>query len=354
MRGLHSGLVGVAALFALAGCEEVDGLLGGEDAQVGPVTDAGAPAPGVGWSGGGVTCQSQDNGPCSAFVTAQGKTIPLGPYGAVVERNVGKGFENEVAIGDSLPGVCDVFATTFGENESETEKLLDVTGLDFALYTVYRPASWTPGEKFPILTWGNGTCAQPEGYGALLRYIASHGFFIVAANNRWVGGATEMLRGVDFALQANGDPTSPYYQKLDPARVGAMGHSQGGLGTSNAADDSRVQAAILFNGGTSASKPFLAFSGDMDISGQDSGSFASAVLQAPEAAYIFYHMVPATGNFSGHLTLMMQPERVVDAAAAWWKYMFKNDPASRALFVGPSCGLCGHAAEYEFGAVGLN
>jgi pimeloyl-ACP methyl ester carboxylesterase len=203
------------------------------------------------------------------------------------------------------------------------------------------------------VTWGNGTCAQPEGYGALLRYIASEGFVVVAANSRWVGGAAEMLKGLDFAIAANDDPASPFYQRLDPTRIAAMGHSQGGMGAINAANDSRVKTVIIFNGGASASKPFLTLSGDMDIFTMASSSLATAVTAAPKAAFLFYHMIPAGGNFAGHLTLMLQPERVVGPAAAWLRYMLLDDPASRAWFVGPDCKLCGHAAEYEFGQNGV-
>ena len=79
----------------------------------------------------------------------------------------------------------------------------------------------------PVITWGNGTCAQPEGYGSLLRYIASYGYFIVAANSREVGTGGPLTKGLDFAQAANKDPSSPYYGHLDMTKVGVMGHSQG-------------------------------------------------------------------------------------------------------------------------------
>jgi hypothetical protein len=298
-------------------------------------------------------CESASVTPCNSFTTDTGIKIELGPYGAIMEPNVGKGFENAVAIGDSIPLGCQVFAATFGEDPDLTNKLLDTHDLDFALYTIYRPAKWKDGEKYPIITWGNGTCAQPEGYGALLRYVASQGFFIIASNNRWVGGATEMLHGLDFVFKANEDPDSPYYHRLDTSKVAAMGHSQGGLGTSNASADSRIQTVVLFNGGTSAQKPFLALSGDMDISGQDAATFGDAVKANPEAAFIFYHMVPPTGSISGHLTLMLQPQRVNDPTVAWLKYQLLGDEESKGWFVGSDCKLCGHDDDYEYGENGL-
>ncbi|HET6339322.1 MAG TPA: hypothetical protein VFG30_39175, partial [Polyangiales bacterium] len=61
-------------------------------------------------------------------------------------------------------------------------------------------------QKVPIITWGNGTCAKTEDYGALLRYVASQGFFVVAANSRWVGGGNNaMTRALDFAFAATAD-----------------------------------------------------------------------------------------------------------------------------------------------------
>jgi hypothetical protein len=358
--GLRSDLwsvgLGAALMLTLTACEEwfpsgeedAGPLVDSGGPPVTPMLDAGTPPGTLG------VCEPGSSAPCGTVITPAGVEIKLGPYGVVVDRNAGQGFENAVAIGDSLPGVCDVFAATFAEEAEETARLLDVTGLDFALYTVYRPANWPAGQKVPIVTWGNGTCAQPEGYGSLLRYVASHGFFVVAANSRWVGGAAEMLQGVDFAFAANGNASSPYYQKLDTSKVAAMGHSQGGLGTANSAADARVKSVILFNGGTSASKPFLAISGDLDISGQDAASFASAVTSASKAAWLFYHMVPATGTFSGHLTLMKEPQRVIEPTVHWLKYMLNGDSASRAWFVGPGCNLCNSPAQYEYGQVGLN
>src|SRR6201999_4110898 len=125
-------------------------------------------------------------------------------------------------------GYCKTFSNLFQQSQALTAQLLntseDGTVLDFALYTAYRPVTW-PSGPVPVLTWGNGTCAQPEGYGALLRYIASYGFFVIAANSREVATGADMLHALDFAAAANMDPKSPYYQKLDMSRVGAMGHS---------------------------------------------------------------------------------------------------------------------------------
>jgi hypothetical protein len=290
---------------------------------------------------------------CGSLTTPTGTDITLGPFGALRDSNVGVGFENALNAAD-MPGsgTCAGFAALFGEDPERTARLLDTGDLNFALYTVYRPAAW-PETPVPIITWGNGTCAQPEGYGALLRFVASHGFLVVAANSRWVGTGAAMRRGLDFAAAANDDPSSPYYQHLDTSKMGAMGHSQGSQGTAAAASDPRVRSVILFNGGASASKPFLSISGDLDIGGLTAASMQSAVNAAPKGAFLYYHNPAGSGGLRGHLVLMLTPEGVTDATANWWKLLLNDDPAVRDYFVGPSCALCNRDSDFNYGQKGL-
>jgi hypothetical protein len=323
-------------------------------------TDGGGSG-GTGGDGGdasvGVNCVSADFGkPCSSFTTPTGTNIPLGPYGATVDVNVGKGFENTVQSSDTgtqPSATCQSFVNLFMEDPKLGMQLLTTTmngtTIDFALYTVYRPAVW-PSGPVPVITWGNGTCAQPEGYGALLRYVASYGYFIVAANSRQVGSANTtgtgssqpMLRALDYSQAANMDTMSPYYQKLDMTKVGAMGHSQGSSSTATASSDSRIKDIILFNGGDTAPKPYLAISGDADITAYTASAMATAINGATvPAAYLFYHNPAGMGPLKGHLPLMLTPERVVKPTVAWWNMMFASDAASKKFFA-PSgtCLLC--------------
>ncbi len=94
-------------------------------------------------------------------------------------------------------------------------------------------------------------------------------------------------------------------------------------------------------------------SGDNDVGGGTAGGFLSTVANASEAAALWYHNIPATGSFSGHLTLMTQPERVVEPAVAWLNFMLKGDTASRELFVGTDCGSCNRDDDFEFAQHGL-
>jgi hypothetical protein len=207
------------------------------------------------------------------------------------------------------------------------------------------------------ITWGNGTSAPPESYGALLRYVASYGLFVVAANSREVGSGSPapMLHALDFAAAANQDKTSPYYGKLDMTKVGAMGHSQGAAATASAASDPRILDIMLFNSGDTSSKPYLAVSGDTDITFYTPSAMAAAInASTVPAAWLYFHQIDVIGkSFSGHLTLQTQPQRVAEPAKDWWQMMLQNNVAAQSEFIGPNCGLCGDAGAQEFGEKNL-
>jgi len=283
--------------------------------------------------------------------------LQLGPYGGQMDINVGKGFENPDPMDSAT---CPGFAAIFGEDAKITNQLLDVgtqpctatapntgTCLDMKLYSIYRPANWPEG-TIPVLSWGNGTCAQPEGYGALLRYIASFGFFIVAANNREVGTGAPLRKGLDFAEAANKDMSSPYFGHLDMSKVGVMGHSQGSGAAGTAAADSRVKAVILYNGGTSNAKPYLAISGDLDIGASGAGAFSTAMASAAKGSFMYFHNPQGVGGIRGHLVLMMTPQRLAEQSLQFWQMTLNGDMAARDKFMAQKT-----SADYDFGAKGF-
>jgi hypothetical protein len=284
-------------------------------------------------------------------------TIPGGPYGSVVMWNEGAGteFVNEVNF---LERICIPFGVeSFGEPESVSDELLNTRGLDYSLYTIFRPACMKEGEKYPVITWANGTCGLTHGYTGLLATEASHGFVIIASNSTWTASTTSpdgipvQLHALDYAKALNEDPNSVFYQKLDLDNIGAAGHSQGSMATSDSASDSRIKSTILWNGGTSNDKPFVYVSGDRDVGDTDADDLASDTNRATQpGAWVFYHQILETGGSStGHLLLMEQPDRAVELSIAWWKWRLKDDQEAKNMFIGDDCGLCNRDAEFEYG-----
>lgn len=282
-------------------------------------------------------------------------TVPGGPYGGKIEWNQGAGTEFVNEVNPAEPICLPIGVETFMEPDEINAELLNVREIDYALYTIFRPACMKEGETYPVITWANGTCGLTHGYAPLLATVASHGFVVIASNSTWTGTAptdTVQVRALDYAEALNEDPDSIFYHHLDLDRIGAMGHSQGAGATVDAASDPRIRALILWNGGTSEDKPFLNVSGDRDVNKDITPeSMAEETDAASQAgAWVYYHQVLETGGSStGHLVLMEQPERVTEMAVAWWKYMLNDDPEAKKMFVGGDCGLCDQADEFEFG-----
>jgi predicted dienelactone hydrolase len=96
-------------------------------------------------------------------------------------------------------------------------------------YTLFYPQELAPdGALNPILSWGNGAATNPSLYPNLLPHLASHGFVIIAANSSYVTGA-DIVSGIDWLIEQNQTPASPFYQKLDQDKVAAFGYSLGAL-----------------------------------------------------------------------------------------------------------------------------
>lgn len=70
-----------------------------------------------------------------------------------------------------------------------------------------------------------------------LRYLASWGYVVVAANSSSVGNGDLLFWGGVDIVNRNNDPSDPLYQKIDTTSIGIAGHSQGAQGAINAAVD---------------------------------------------------------------------------------------------------------------------
>jgi hypothetical protein len=282
------------------------------------------------------------------------KTIQGGPYGQKIDWNEGAGTAYVNPVNVAEPVCLSVGIDSFNEPSEVTADLKNTRGLDYSLYTIFRPACMKDGETYPVITWANGTCGLTHGYATLLGTLASHGFVVVASNSTWTATAPTnqvQLRALDYAAALNGDASSPLYNRLNLDQIGAMGHSQGAAATGAADGDPRVKSVIFWNSGTSNEKPFLNVSGERDIGTVTPATMASGVNAATQpGAWVYHHQVLQTGGtFTGHLVLMMQPERVSDMTVAWWKWQLKGDQQAKDMFVGPNCGLCNRGAEFEFG-----
>jgi dienelactone hydrolase len=211
-------------------------------------------------------------------------------------------------------------------------------------FTLFRPADLDASELcHPVITWGNGTGSSPSLYGVFLRHLASHGFVVIASDSPNVaqGDPPPMVAGVAWVIEENDDPTSALYQHIDTAHIGATGHSQGGLATTQASGDERITTMAPLCGASSQrnlSGPAFFFCGGVDTvvpcSSVQRAYDAVNGLPAMLATYI-------TADHANWVTFRgTMPSPVETAVTAWMRLHLMNDEALRPRFYGSSCDLC--------------
>jgi hypothetical protein len=217
-------------------------------------------------------------------------------------------------------------------------------GSGAVIYNLFYPANLgANGFKHPIITWGNGTNAVPSQYTGVLNQLASWGFVVVASTSKTTGTGTEILAGANYLVTQNGTVGSTFYQKLDTAKVGAIGHSQGAGGVTRAAisqpnliktvvpialpDQIWVAAGDAFNV-AQLTRPvfFVGGSGDWLIA-------PPATLQG------YYNNVPGAAALgvlkgAGHNTIQGTGGDFLGYITAWMMYQLQGDAYARGAFVG--------------------
>jgi len=265
-----------------------------------------------GGSSGGTASGGAASGDCAAWATAD--PSEPGPFEVVTENDVGP-----------LAGV--------GEDDQPTD------------FMVFRPAELgSDGQCHPIVTWGNGTGSTPDLYGTLLEHLASHGFIVIGSKSPNVaqGDPPPMVVGVEWLIEQNADAASPYFGHVDTANVGATGHSQGGLATSNAARDPLIKTMAPLCGssgpGDNLSGPAFFFCGGADeIATCDNIHNAFASVSNQPAMFAKF----VTADHANWITFGgSTPSPVEAAVTAWMRVHLMGDTALRPWFYGASCSLC--------------
>jgi predicted dienelactone hydrolase len=209
---------------------------------------------------------------------------------------------------------------------------------------VFHPVNMAAG-RHPLVIWGNGTHASPASYRDLLEHWASHGFVVAAAMAPNAGRGVEMRNCMSMLLDENLRDGSVFQHKIDPARIGVAGHSQGGGGALMLGRDLRVtttmaiQPYILGLGhNPSASEnqngPLLLLSGAEDMTASPESNQQPVFDQADVPVTWLTlrgatHMAPMStgGSFRGPMT-------------AWLRWMLLDDSQAARLFEGENCVLC--------------
>ncbi len=218
-------------------------------------------------------------------------------------------------------------------------------------YSLFYPTDLGAGGfKHPILTWGNGTGATPSQYADTLDHLASWGFVVIASDSGSVGLGTEMLDGAEYMVAENADPASVFYQKLDPAKVGALGHSQGAGGTLNATVHSNglIVSALTIE----LPDPIWWGSPVPSLASVAAPMFfirgTSDPIATESAAQNWYDEVPAGVKAAligaGHNDIQTTNNRLKGYITAWMMYTLQGDPVAQDAFVGSAAEINGNVS----------
>lgn len=229
-------------------------------------------------------------------------------------------------------------------------------------FNVYRPSDLSQGGYcHPIILWGNGHTDNPEpnppsclaanycgDYKTILDQLASHGFVVIASLSTIVSqadpatGLLPQLVGMNWIVQQNDDPTSPYYHHLDTAHIGATGHSEGAFATSEVGSDPHIIAIATMAGATATPnlhEPALFLCG-----GQDTVVPCSTIQKAFDAITTTPVMLEEnpTASHGSWIGSIKDPYQV--AVTAWMRVHLMGDTGLRDMFYGTSCQLCQNTA----------
>jgi len=214
-------------------------------------------------------------------------------------------------------------------------------------FTMFRPDNLAEVALcHPVITWGNGTGATPNMYGTLLKNFASHGFVVIASNNTNVarGNPAPMIVGVTWVLAQNDDPSSNLYHRIDTTHIGATGHSQGAMATSQASGDSHITTNIPIEGASAQKNlhgPAMFFCGGQDTTvGCSGATSALAAVTTLPAMYAELIAVDHGSWMSRGSTLSVSDT----AFTAWMRVHLMGDSELRSWFYGASCKLCTDSA----------
>lgn len=102
---------------------------------------------------------------------------------------------------------------------------------DLEQFTIFYPEELHETDlQYPVVIMVNGTGVKASKYQSVLKHLASWGFVVVGNEHPSSGFGHSTDQTLEFLLALNQNPESFLFNKIDLARIGLEGHSQGGAG----------------------------------------------------------------------------------------------------------------------------
>ncbi len=202
-------------------------------------------------------------------------------------------------------------------------------------YIVYYPSDLlNSNNKYAVLSWANGTGCAPSLYDALLKEVAKGGFIVVASSETMAADGTAQIAAIDFVIDENSNKSSALYNKINLAKIGVFGHSQGGRSSVNAgAIDNRINCVVSLAGSNfveeaeKLSKPVLFIAGSKD-----------KIVDAEKWLVPAYNAVTGPAVYTSlngaiHTTCCSNPTAYSNYIINWFNAWLFNDNNAKAMFI---------------------
>ncbi|HMB91446.1 MAG TPA: hypothetical protein VKP65_11400 [Rhodothermales bacterium] len=232
-------------------------------------------------------------------------------------------------------------------------------------HTVFRPKDlgvFGKGNELPIVSWGNGACANsPWEHVNFLNEVSCYGFLVVAIGpmpeeserTREKSTSSQLLDAIDWAIAENSNSDSPYYGKIDTEHIAVSGMFCGGLQTLEVASDPRITTVGVFNSGILPS-PGSRMPGMPALEKEHLEKLHSPTLYLlggeSDIAYKngmddfqrINHVPVFLANMDvGHGGTFQEPHggEFANVATAWYEWQLKGDEEAGKMFTGTPSGL---------------
>lgn len=247
-------------------------------------------------------------------------------------------------------------------------KALMASDSSLTTHTIFRPkdlSAFGDKAKLPIVSWGNGACADsPWEHLNFLSEVASHGFLVVAIGPMPAEGqrggpggdptkSSMMIDAINWAIAQNSDKTSQYYNKLDTTKIAVAGMSCGGLQTLEVAPDPRITTAIICDSGIFSDNS-RAMGGMPNLTKAQLEKLHTPIIYIlggqRDIAYTNgmddFHRINRLPAFAanldvGHGGTYSRPHGgdFAKVATAWLQWQLKGDAEAAKMFEGDPCGV---------------
>lgn len=164
---------------------------------------------------------------------------------------------------------------------------------------------------------------------------------MIASNSLFTGSGAQIIEGVDWVLAENDNPASELFGAIATNAVGATGHSQGGGGTINAGNDSRVRCTAPIEpipGNVAGLQgPMFLLAGGADFIVPPSGIEAN--IYDPSPVTTIYGLLEGATHFDA----LGDADGFRGYVTAWFNFCLRGNPVAAQAFLG-ACTMCSNPA----------